>query len=71
MLANAPIYPVLAASDLARARSRYADKLALQPAMELDGALIYWSEAFRAGSCRPVGPMLWRRPRRPDGLTAA
>ena len=47
MLANAPIYPVLAASDLARARSWYADKLALQPAMEMDGALIWGSRPAR------------------------
>lgn len=41
MLANAPLYPVLAVSDLGRARAWYADKLGLEPAMEVDGSLIY------------------------------
>ena len=41
MLAYAPIYPVLAASDLGRARAWYAAKLGLEPAMEVDGSLIY------------------------------
>ena len=45
MLASAPTYPVLAATDLDRARGWYSEKLGLEPAMDMEGALIYRSGA--------------------------
>ena len=41
MLANKPVYPILAASDLERARAWYSEKLGLEPVMEMDGTLLY------------------------------
>jgi catechol 2,3-dioxygenase-like lactoylglutathione lyase family enzyme len=40
-LANRPVYPILAASDLARARAWYAEKLGIEPVVEMDGTLVY------------------------------
>ena len=41
MLSDAPIHPSLAVSDLARARSWYADKLGWEPTLEPPGTLVY------------------------------
>jgi catechol 2,3-dioxygenase-like lactoylglutathione lyase family enzyme len=41
MLNDAPIHPTVAASDLARARAWYADKIGWEPALEPPGDLVY------------------------------
>lgn len=41
ILADRPAYPILAASDIGRARDWYAEKLGIEPVMEMDGTLIY------------------------------
>lgn len=41
MIADAPIHPSLAVSDLARARSWYADRLGWEPTIEPPGTLVY------------------------------
>ncbi|MDQ2664647.1 MAG: VOC family protein [Gemmatimonadota bacterium] len=50
MLQNSPVVPYIPASNLARARKFYEEKLGLKPAMEANGGLVYTfgngSEAF-------------------------
>src|SRR6185503_10432352 len=41
IITDAPIHPSLAASDLARARAWYADKLGWEPTIEPPGVLVY------------------------------
>lgn len=41
MLERFPIYPVLAASDIARAKAWYQEKLGMTPAREVGGGLWY------------------------------
>ena len=41
MLQNSPVIPYIPASDLARARTFYEEKLGLTPAMEGNGGLLY------------------------------
>lgn len=41
MLKNAPLYAYIPASDMARARRFYEDKLGLTPKQEVNGGLVY------------------------------
>jgi predicted enzyme related to lactoylglutathione lyase len=68
-ISEAPIHASLAASDLARAKAWYADKLGWQPTVEPPGALVYepFGSAFtlfetpHAGSARNT-VMTWNVP---------